>query len=168
MHSYHNKLLPNHFDEYFIPLSSIHYHSTRLATSKNLFLPRVNSSSGKSSLKFIGPKYGLQHQTILNFQPCLPLNGNLRNTSYMKKIPNSQLWTLTNISLVQNKILCILVFCNSAYFLWTFAFSYFLCAHSMLLGIKVHPLFFSVLLFFFCTSLISFCNFFTFFISTIF
>jgi len=41
MHSYHNKLLPNHFDEYFIPLSSYHYHSTRLATSRNLFLPRV-------------------------------------------------------------------------------------------------------------------------------
>jgi len=56
MHSYHNKLLPNHFDEYFVPLSSIHCHSTRLATSKNLFLPRVNSSSGKCSLKFIGPK----------------------------------------------------------------------------------------------------------------
>jgi len=37
MRSYHNKLLPNHFDEYFVPLSSIHYHSTRLATSKNLF-----------------------------------------------------------------------------------------------------------------------------------
>ena len=52
MHSYHNKLLPNHF----VPLSSIHYHSTRLATSKNLFLRRVNSSSGKCSLKFIGPK----------------------------------------------------------------------------------------------------------------
>jgi len=30
-------------------------HSTRLATSKNLFLPRVNSSSGKRFLKFIGP-----------------------------------------------------------------------------------------------------------------
>ena len=64
MHSYHNILLPNHFDEYFVPLSSIHYHSTRLATSKNLFLPRINpqenvllnSSSGKCSLKFIGPK----------------------------------------------------------------------------------------------------------------
>jgi len=26
MHSYHdNKLVPNHFDEYFIPLSSNHY-----------------------------------------------------------------------------------------------------------------------------------------------
>ena len=28
MHSYHNKLLPNDFDEYFIPLSIIHYHKT--------------------------------------------------------------------------------------------------------------------------------------------
>ena len=56
MHFYHNKLLPNHFDEYFIPLNSIQYYSTRLATSKNLFLPRVNSSSGKCSLKFIGLK----------------------------------------------------------------------------------------------------------------
>jgi len=56
MHSYHNKLLPNHFDDYFIPISSIHPHSTRLATSNNLFLPRVNSSSGKGSLIFVGPK----------------------------------------------------------------------------------------------------------------
>jgi len=31
MHSYHNKLLPNHFDEYSVPLSSIHYYSTRLS-----------------------------------------------------------------------------------------------------------------------------------------
>ena len=95
MHSY---LLPNHFDEYFIPLRSIHYHSTRLATSKNLFLPGVNSFSGKCSLKFIGPKYGLQYQTILNFQPPLPSNGHLRNTSYMKKFP---IMNFSNISFVQ-------------------------------------------------------------------
>ena len=56
MHSCHNKLLSNHFDEYFIPLSSIHHHSAILATSTHLFLPRVNSSSGKCSLKFVGPK----------------------------------------------------------------------------------------------------------------
>ena len=91
MNSYHNKLFPNHFDEYFVPLSSIHYHSTRLATSKKHFLPRVNFSPGKCSLKFMGQKYGLQYQTILNFQPPLPLNGNLRNTSCMKKIPNYEL-----------------------------------------------------------------------------
>ena len=82
------KLLPNHFDEYFIPLSSIHYHSTRLATSRNLFLPRVNSSPGKCSLKFIGPKVWSSIPDDFNFQPPLPLNGNLRITSYMKKIPN--------------------------------------------------------------------------------
>ena len=90
MHSYHNKLLPNHFHEYCVPLSSIHYHSTRLATSKNLFLPRVNSSSGKCSLKFIGPKVWSIPDDI-NFQPPLSLNGNLRNTSYMKIIPNYEL-----------------------------------------------------------------------------
>jgi len=41
MHSYHNKLLPNHFDESLIPISSIHSPSTRLATSNKLFLPRA-------------------------------------------------------------------------------------------------------------------------------
>jgi len=41
----------------------------------------------------------------------------------------------SNISLVQNELLCIVVFCNSPYFLCTFTFSYFLCAHSMLFGI---------------------------------
>ena len=42
-------------------------------------------------LNLLAQKYGLQYQTILNFQPPLPLNGNLRNTSYMKKIPNYEL-----------------------------------------------------------------------------
>jgi len=47
MHFYHNNLLLNHFDEYFIPISLIHCHSTRLATSNNLFcreltLPQEN------------------------------------------------------------------------------------------------------------------------------
>jgi len=32
-------------------------------------------------LNLLAQKYGLQYQTILNFQPPLPLNGNLRNTS---------------------------------------------------------------------------------------
>jgi len=42
-------------------------------------------------LYLLAQKYGLQYQTILNFQPPLPFNGNLRNTSYMKKIPNYEL-----------------------------------------------------------------------------
>jgi len=52
----------------------------------------------------------------------------------------------SNISLVQNQILCILVFCNSAYVLCIFTFLCFLCVHSMLFCMKVHFLVFSVLL----------------------
>ena len=85
-------------------------------------------------LNVLAQKYGLQYQTILNFQPPLPLNGNLRK-AYMKKIPNYELQQHFP-SLVQNKILCILVFCNSVYFLCVFTFSYFLCAYSMLSGMK--------------------------------
>ena len=48
----------------------------------------------------------------------------------------------SNISLVQNQILCILVFCKSAYFLGIFTFSYCLCAHSMLFGISTPFVFF--------------------------
>ena len=57
MHSYHNKLLPNH--EYFIPLSSIHYHSTRLATSKNLFYLELTLPQENVLLNLLAQKYGL-------------------------------------------------------------------------------------------------------------
>jgi len=35
---YYNKLLPCHFDNYFIPISSIHSYPTRLSTSNNSFI----------------------------------------------------------------------------------------------------------------------------------
>ena len=78
MHSYHNKLLPNHFDEYFIPISSIHSHSTRLATSDNLFLPRVNSSSGKFSLIFVGPKVWSSIPNDIKFSTTFTFKQSLR------------------------------------------------------------------------------------------
>ena len=165
MHSYHNKLLPNHFDEYFVPLSSIHYHSTRLATSKILFLPRVNSSSGKCSLKFIAPKVWSSIPDDIKFSTTFTFKWKLRNTSYMKKIPN---YELSNISLVQKKILCILVFCNYVlFFVWIYFFVFSVCTFYAF-RYEVHFLFFYTFCFFlfcfvfFCTSLISFCNFFTF------
>jgi len=76
MHSYHNKLLPNHFDEYFIPISSIHSHSTRLATSNNLFLPELTLPQENLPSPLLAQKCGLQYQLILSLQPCLSLNGN--------------------------------------------------------------------------------------------
>jgi len=60
MHSYHHKLLPNHFDDYFVPLSSMHYHCTIPATSKNLFLPRVTLPQENVLLNLLAQKYGLQ------------------------------------------------------------------------------------------------------------
>ena len=66
----------------------------------------------------------------------------------------------SNISLVQNKILCVLVFCNSAYFLWTFTFSIF-CVHILRFSAYKYTLCFFCFAFFFRTSLISSCNFFT-------
>jgi len=64
MHSYYNKLLANQFDNYFISISSIHSQFKRLSASINLFLPRVNSSSGKCFLAFVDPKYDLQYQIV--------------------------------------------------------------------------------------------------------
>ena len=48
--THHQSTVRRHFRKQGTQRSEIHYHSTRLATSKNLFLPRVNSSSGKCSL----------------------------------------------------------------------------------------------------------------------
>jgi len=70
MHSCHNKLLPNHFDEYFIltpqdqqPLTAYFY--------LELTLPQENVPSPLLALKC-----SLQYQMILTLQPRLPLNGN--------------------------------------------------------------------------------------------
>jgi len=101
MHSYHNKLLSNHFDEYFVPLSSIHYHSTRLATSKNLFLPRVNSSSGKCSRNFIGPKVWSSIPDDIKFSITFTFKWKLKKHLLCEK--NSQLWTLATSPLSRTK-----------------------------------------------------------------
>ena len=101
MHSYHNKLLLHHFDEYFIPLSSINYHSTRLATSRNLFLPRVNSSSGKCSLKFIGPKIWSSIPDDIKFLTTFTFKWKLKKHLLHEK--NSQLWTLATFHLSRTK-----------------------------------------------------------------
>jgi len=101
MHSYHNKLLPNHYDEYFVPLSSIHYHSTRLATSKNLFLPRVNSFSGKCSLNFIGPKLWSSIPDDIKFSTIFTFKWKLNKHHLHEK--NSQLWTLAACPLSRTK-----------------------------------------------------------------
>jgi len=88
MHSYYNKLLPNHFENYFISISFIHSHATRLSTSNSLFLPRVNPSQQNVPLHLLAQRCGFQYQTVLSLQPLLLSNGKLKSTSYMKKVYN--------------------------------------------------------------------------------
>jgi len=48
--------LPNHFDNYFAEIASVHKYQTRLASLQKYYLPRMNTSLGQISLKYIGPK----------------------------------------------------------------------------------------------------------------
>jgi len=68
MHSYENNQLPSHFNHYFKSIQTVHKYPTRLACSKNFFLPRVNSSQGQCSLKFSGPKVWSEIPDHIKFQ----------------------------------------------------------------------------------------------------
>jgi len=156
VHSYHNKLLPNHFDEYFIPLSSIHYHSTRLATSKNLLLPRVDSSSGKCSLTFIGPKVWSSIPDDIKLSTTFTFKWKLKKHLLHEK--NSQLWTLATFHL-SKKVLWILVVCNTVLLFVCIYFFVFPVCTFYAFRHEVHFLFFLFCFVLFCTSLISFVTF---------
>jgi len=56
MYSFHNGGLPNHFDNYFAEIASVHKYQTRPASLQKYYLPRMKTSLGQLSLKFIGPK----------------------------------------------------------------------------------------------------------------
>ena len=101
MYSYYNKLLPNYFDEYFIPISSFHSHSTRPATSNNLYLPRVNSSSGKCSLTFVGPKVWSSIPKDSNSSTTFIFKWKLKKHLLHEK--DTQLWTLATFHLSRTK-----------------------------------------------------------------
>jgi len=63
----------NHFDDCFIPNSSIRFYSTN------------NCSPGKCSLTFVGPKEwsSIPDCRLRSVLPVWPSYGKLRNTSYM-------------------------------------------------------------------------------------
>ena len=56
MYLFYNVGLPNHFDNYFAEIASIHKYQTRLASLHKYDLPRMKTTLGQLSLKYIGPK----------------------------------------------------------------------------------------------------------------
>jgi len=79
MHSYYNKLLPNHVDDYFIAISSIQSRSTRIFIYNNLIFPRANSSSEQSSFTFVGSEVVSPIPDSVKSSAILLAKGNLRN-----------------------------------------------------------------------------------------
>jgi len=61
MHSYHNKLLLKHFDDYFLPDRLFQYHYTRLFTYNNLLLSRVTVTHLQGNLLHFWPKSVVQN-----------------------------------------------------------------------------------------------------------
>ena len=133
-------------------------HSTRLATSKNLFLPRVNSSSGKCPLKFIGPKVWSSIPDDIKFSTIFTFKWKLKK--YLLHEQNSQLWTLATFFLSRTKY-C--VFCNSIFYVYLLLRIF--CVHILCFLAWKHTPFFLFCFVFLLYLLISFCNFFTFFIT---
>jgi len=56
MYSFYTGGLPNHFDNYFAEIASVHKYQARLASLQKYYLPRMKTSLGQLSLKYIGPK----------------------------------------------------------------------------------------------------------------
>ena len=56
MHCLHNGKLPQTFDDYFVPVTSVHTHLTRKATHCKYFLHSISSEHCKRSIKYHGPK----------------------------------------------------------------------------------------------------------------
>jgi len=56
IYSFYSGGLPNHFDNYFAEIASDHKYQTRLACLQKYYLPKMKTSLGKLSLKYIGPK----------------------------------------------------------------------------------------------------------------
>jgi len=56
MYSFNNCWLPNHFDNCFAEIASVHKYQTRPASLQKYYLPRMKTSLGQLALKYIGPK----------------------------------------------------------------------------------------------------------------
>jgi len=56
MYSFNNGELPNHFDNNFSEIASVHKYQIRLTSWRKYNLPRIKASMGQLSLKYIDPK----------------------------------------------------------------------------------------------------------------
>ena len=56
MFKFHNNFLPHVFNNFFIPVSSVHNYNTRLAKKQSYYLPKARTNYGIFNIRFKGPK----------------------------------------------------------------------------------------------------------------
>ena len=85
MYTFHSGGLPNHFDNCYADIASVHKYQTRPASLQKYYLPKMKTSLGQLSLKYIGPKiwsnipenlksspysFGKQYKSVLLLVSC--------------------------------------------------------------------------------------------------
>ena len=87
IYSFYNGGLPNHFENYFAEIASVHKYQTRLASLQKYYLPRMKTSLGQLSLKYIGPKIGLTFRKNWNHLRLIHLAKNIKKSCYLARLP---------------------------------------------------------------------------------
>jgi len=83
MYSFQNGGLPNHFDSYFAEIASVHKYQTRLVSLQKYYLPRMKTTLGHLSLKYIG----LTFQKNWNHLRLVQLAKNIKKSCYLARLP---------------------------------------------------------------------------------
>jgi len=135
MHSYKNNLAPSHFNQYFKSIQTVDNYPIRFATSKNIFLPRVDSPQGQCSLKFIGPKLWSEIPDHIKFQSRFDFKLLYKNYPYsLSLLVQINKWNLFNSSCVVHS----LWFRTMWYFLLCFPLHFILNWHCKILFSLLH------------------------------
>ena len=88
MYSFYSGGSPNQFDNYFAEITSVHKYQTRLASLQKYYLPRMKTSLGQLSLKYIGPKiWSNIPENLKSSSPSSFGKENIETSGYLARIP---------------------------------------------------------------------------------
>jgi len=87
MYSFSNGRLPNHFDNYFAEIASVHKYQTRLASLQKYCLSRMKTSLGQLSLKYIDPKIWSNIPEKLKSSSPYSFGKKYKKSCYLAKLP---------------------------------------------------------------------------------
>jgi len=114
MYSFYNGALPNHFDNYFAEIASVHKYQTRLASLQKYYLPRMKTSLGQFSLiKILVWKFGLTFQKNWNPLRLIHLAKTIKKSCYLARLPVDLRFICLSHS-VWSSFYILVTFCNIA------------------------------------------------------